>query len=212
MSKNVIVDYGMGNLFSISRAVEHCGHSAEITSDRKKILQADKVILPGVGAFGDAMKELEVSGLADALKSFIETERPLLGICLGMQILFDFSDEFGRHNGLGCIPGAVKKFNISEEKKSIFKIPQIGWNKIGGHANRECDKELFVGISSDTLFYFVHSYVCVPNNQDHIAAETQYGPVRFCSAIRKNAIWGCQFHPEKSAEAGLRVYSNFLKR
>ncbi|MBS3067616.1 imidazole glycerol phosphate synthase subunit HisH [Candidatus Micrarchaeota archaeon] len=212
--KITIVDYGMGNLFSIERAINYIGAKAEITSDRLKIANADKLILPGVGAFGKAMDELKERKIIEAVYRFVESKKPLLGICLGMQLLFTESFEFGHHKGLDLIKGRVIRFRDPDPNWVNFKIPQIGWNKIKSPGEEPWDywkNTILESIPTGCFFYFVHSYICVPENKKYSIAESEYGKDLYCAVINKDNVWGCQFHPEKSGEAGLKIYRNFLK-
>ena len=214
--KATVVDYDMGNLFSIEKAIDYVGGTAEITGDPSKIAEADRLVLPGVGAFGSAMQRLEGAGIEDAINEFAQMERPLLGICLGMQLLLSESHEFGRHRGLGLIEGKVIRFKDPKPEGPHFKIPQIGWTEIelpelnGFSTNSEWNRTILQGIDPGSFFYFVHSYICVPGHDRYVLAESVYGDDRFCSVVGKDHIWGCQFHPEKSDNAGLLIYENLI--
>jgi len=220
-TKIAIIDYQMGNLRSVQKAIEHSGGTAIITSDPKLILAADKVILPGVGAFGDCMSELQTRGLVDAIRDFVSTERPFLGICLGLQILFDFGHEGGRQAGLGIIPGEVVRFERPQE----VKVPHMGWNTVSAPtsdasviepsvlANKRDSSpkgDLLAGVAEDRHFYFVHSFYAVPKNSSDIWLEADYGG-KFCAAIRRGNLYATQFHPEKSQANGLRLLKNFIE-
>lgn len=215
--KITIIDYGMGNLLSIARAVKYTGAQPEITDNAQKIATAEKVILPGVGAFGKGIERLKQEGLLEATLKFVAKGRPILGICLGMQLFLSESYEFGVHQGLGIIAGIVKKLQYNLDNID-YKIPQIGWNCIYQpkniiHLNGKIavwENTILRCIESGSYFYFVHSYACYPDNPNYILAETEYGSNRFCSVINKDNIWGCQFHPEKSAANGLNLYHNFV--
>lgn len=215
--KVTVVDFGMGNLFSIERAIHQVGGDANITGEFSKIASADRLVLPGVGAFGSAMHRLKETGIEDAVKEFVQTGRPLLGICLGMQLLLSESYEFGHHRGLGLIDGKVVRFKDPEPNGSHFKIPQIGWAEIEFPAsekkltNRMWDDTILAGIHPSRFFYFVHSYICLPDNAKNVLAESVYGQDRFCSVVYKDNIYGCQFHPEKSDTDGLHIYHNLLR-
>ena len=198
-----IIDYGMGNLRSVQKGFEKVGHPAEITSDPKVVARADRVVLPGVGAFEDAMAELKRFGLVDSILETIEADRPMLGICLGLQLLFDFSLENGRHEGLGVIPGDCVRFEIPRE----FSVPHMGWNQI----EPQGDVPLLKGIDPGTYVYFVHSYYVRPTDRAVIATETEYGGMKFCSMIQKGNLFASQFHPEKSQEKGLQILKNFAE-
>jgi len=195
-----IIDYGMGNLASVQNAFLKVGYPTLITARPEDILAADKVVLPGVGAFGDAIHNLRQRGMDDTIRQVVERQTPLLGICLGMQLLFSQSEENGLHLGLDIIPGRVQRFDLPAD----FKVPQIGWNSIViNPASR-----LLAGIPSDSYFYFVHSYYVVPDDSAVVAARTDYG-IDFVSAIERGALMATQFHPEKSSRLGLRILKNF---
>ncbi|MFH1260086.1 MAG: imidazole glycerol phosphate synthase subunit HisH [Elusimicrobiota bacterium] len=196
-----IVDYGMGNLRSVQKALEKVGSKAVITSSSRKILQADGVVLPGVGAFDSAMQVLRRAKLVDPLIRVIKENRPFLGICLGLQLLFSSSEEGGKCKGLAVIEGKVKKF-----KKKGLKIPHLGWNTI----KIKKAEPLLAEIEENSYFYFVHSYCVCPEDKSWIAATTDYVG-EFCSAVSRGNLFACQFHPEKSSEAGLRLLGNFVR-
>lgn len=188
ISKKVaIIDYGMGNLFSVARACAHAGLEAAITSDPADIRKSDGVILPGVGAFGDAMAALRERGLVEVLRESAKI-KPFLGICLGMQLLMTKSYEFGEHEGLNVIEGEV--FRLKGRK-----VPQVGWNLAG-----------------DDYFYFVHSFYVKPSDPKVILTTTRYEDIEFCSILKKGFVFACQFHPERSGEKGLSIYRNFARR
>ena len=194
-----IIDYGMGNLRSVAKAFETVGHQAIVSRDPRIISHADRVVLPGVGAFGDCMANLERYTLVDPIRSAIESGKPFLGICLGLQLLFTESEEFGLHKGLGIIPGTVKKF-----VDSSLKVPHMGWNQ--ARLQRACP--LFNGIADDSDWYFVHSYFVEPADRSIAATTTTYG-IPFVSSIWRGNIVACQFHPEKSQTVGLQFIKNF---
>lgn len=195
-----IVDYGMGNLRSVQKALERVGHSATITTDPADIARAERIILPGVGAFGDAMKNLESYGLLKPMTDAISKGRPFLGICLGLQVLFGDSDELGQHEGIGIIPGVVRKFPPKE------RVPQIGWNQI--HIRRKIP--LLDGIPDGSFFFFVHSYFVTPLEAGDEVASTDYG-IDYTSIAARGNAYGVQFHPEKSQDLGLRLLKNFAE-
>ncbi|MDD5120709.1 MAG: imidazole glycerol phosphate synthase subunit HisH [Candidatus Omnitrophica bacterium] len=200
--KVAIVDYGLGNLRSVSGAVSKLGYLPFETHDKEEILSADKLILPGVGAFGDGMKNLHSLGLIECLnQSVLEKKTPILGICLGSQLMAKISYEFGKHEGLGWINASVKKLNSGTN----LRIPHVGWNGI------VLIKEdpLFTGILSNELFYFVHSFHVCCEEKQAIVAECEYG-IQFTAAFHKDNIFGTQFHPEKSQSIGLKLLNNFL--
>jgi glutamine amidotransferase len=197
-----IIDYGAGNLHSVQKAIEFVGGQALISNKAKQILQADKAILPGVGAFKDGMDGLKANGLISATKDYAASGKPLLGICLGMQLLFDESHEKGLHTGLSLLPGEVLKFQGAN-----FKIPQIGWNMI----SLEKDFPLTSEIPDGSYVYFNHSYYCQPSHSADCVATTQYGS-EFTSIVNLNNIYGVQFHPEKSQSVGLQLLKNFVEK
>jgi len=195
-----IVDYEMGNLRSVQKALEHVGHAATITSDPAGLADADKIVLPGVGAFRDAIAALRERKLVEPIRSAIAGGKPFLGICLGLQLLFDKSYEDGQYEGLGVIPGEVVKFEVPPE----YKVPHMGWNQVQFRAR----PPIFAGIDDGSHFYFVHSYYVAPRDKSVIATETDYARP-FCSSIWRDNLFAVQFHPEKSQAAGLQVLKNF---
>ncbi len=208
-----IVDYSLGNLFSVKQACAHVGLEAVITSSRKDILKADAVILPGVGAFGDAMATLHRLDLVGVLRDVAASGKPLVGICLGVQLLLTESHEFGRHSGLGVIDGPVVLLDQPQEGGRRLKIPQIGWNRVGKPTGAEdpWKDTLLEGIADGEYMYFVHSYVVQPQDPKVVLSTTRYGQIEFCSSIRSGNIFACQFHPERSGSEGLKVYHNLKK-
>jgi imidazole glycerol-phosphate synthase subunit HisH len=206
----VVVDYRLGNLFNVVRACESVGLPSRITSNPTDVAGADAVILPGVGAFGDAMEFLRDSGMVDALRSFAVSGRPLLAICLGMQLLMTESWEFGRHQGLGIVGGSVIRLN----SPAGLKVPQVGWNRIDKLAaanGRSWDGTLLQGLQDGEYMYFVHSYYVVPDDSGVVLTTTRYGETEFCSTLRTGNILGCQFHPERSGPQGLRIYQQLAE-
>ena len=197
----VIVDYGMGNLRSVQKAFEACGAKPVIASDGVSIKRAGKIVLPGVGAFTHAMRELGRLKLVEPLKEKIEAGTPYLGLCLGLQLLFSRSEEGQKVHGLGVIPGVVRKFRGS------MKIPHMGWNTLE-LAKKNCP--VFKGVKPEDHFYFVHSYFGVPEDASWIEARTIYGKT-FCSAVWKGNVFATQFHPEKSQKAGMKLIKNFIR-
>ncbi len=197
-----IIDYEMGNLRSVQKAFEHVGHSATITSDPAMLADASKIVLPGVGAFRDAIAALRQRRLVEPIRAAIEQSKPFLGICLGLQLLFDKSFEDGEHEGLGIVPGEVVRFKVPAE----FKVPHMGWNQIQFHRR----PPIFDGVDDGAHFYFVHSYYVVPRDCDAIATETEYSQ-HFSSSIWREHLFAVQFHPEKSQAAGLRLLKNFAE-
>jgi imidazole glycerol-phosphate synthase subunit HisH len=192
-----IVDYGMGNLRSVEKAFHAVGYDAEITSSPQRVREADGVVLPGVGAFGEAMANLARAGLVDVLRQ-VSADRPFLGICLGQQLLFEESVEMGRFEGLGILSGVVERFSGPE------KVPHIGWNQL--HMVRP--SPILTGVHDGDFAYFVHSYYVAPSDPDVILATTDYG-VAFASIVGRDSLFGLQFHPEKSQAVGLTMLANF---
>jgi imidazole glycerol-phosphate synthase subunit HisH len=208
MKKIVVVDYGMGNLRSVAQALRHVAPEADvrISGELADIKSADRLVLPGQGAIPDCMRCLRESGLQDAVVESTRT-KPMLGVCVGEQLLFDWSEE-GDTPGIGLLPGKVVRFRLDglvQEDGSRFKVPQMGWNRV----KQTLSHPLWNGIADDSYFYFVHSYYAVPADQKHVAGETIYG-APFACAVAKDNIFATQFHPEKSAAAGLRLYKNFV--
>ncbi len=199
-----IIDYGMGNLRSVARAFEKVGAAATVTRSPAAIRDASHVVLPGVGAFSDCMRNLADYGLAGPVVRSIEAGKPFLGICLGLQLLFEESEEFGRHAGLGVIKGRVVRFAPASGGDAGLKVPHMGWNDIRTRKGSRLLKD----IPDGTYFYFVHSYYAVPDDRGVVLASTDYG-VEFTSAVEKDNVMACQFHPEKSQKAGLRMLRNF---
>jgi glutamine amidotransferase len=197
-----IIDYGMGNLRSVQKGLERVGHSATITNDPAVVADADKMILPGVGAFRDAIAAIEELGMAGPIRAAISGGKPFLGVCLGMQLLFDTSYEDGEYQGLGIVPGKVVRFELP----SAYKVPHMGWNQIGVRRRAP----IFAGINEGDYFYFVHSYYVVPQDESYVAIETEYAKP-FCSGIWRDNLFAVQFHPEKSQDAGLRLLKNFAE-
>ncbi len=196
-----IVDYGVGNLFSLKSSVAAIGADAVITGDAETILNAERIILPGVGAFGDAVDKLRATGLDKAVIRAAENGTPLLGICVGMQMLFEKDYEYGEHDGLGLIPGEVR--SIRELIAPEMKVPAIGWSSL----SYKKDSRLFKDIAAGEFVYFVHSYSAV-KCEPYISAVTDYG-VEITAAVEKGNVYGTQFHPEKSGEIGLKILKNF---
>lgn len=204
--KVAIVDYALGNLFSIKHACEWVGLDSIITSDKEEILDADGVLLPGMGAFGDAMQTLHRLDLVTVLRDVAASGRPLIGICLGIQLLLSESFEFGHHKGLGIIEGSVVPLNHPHEGNRQLKVPQIGWNQIV--SVRPWDETLLKSILDREYMYFVHSFVPQPNDPEVVLSKTTYGGIEFCSSLHRGNIFACLFHPERSGEMGLKIYEN----
>jgi len=211
INKNVvIIDYGLGNMFSISQACSKVGLKTTITSDPNIICNSDALILPGVGAFGDAMKSLEQLNLIDTIRDFAKTGKPFLGICLGMQLLFNESEEFGTHKGLGLIEGKIHKFRFTQTEPKCIKIPQIQWNKIYFKIENAWNDTSLSGVENNSFMYFVHSYYAKPHDESLILSYSKYADLEYCSSVKKNNITGIQFHPEKSGELGINIYKNWI--
>ncbi|MFH1386957.1 MAG: imidazole glycerol phosphate synthase subunit HisH [bacterium] len=200
-----IIDYGAGNLRSVQKAFEAAGINAEITKDKTTIHSAQGIVLPGVGSFDAAISELRALSLEAVIEEVIALNKPFLGICLGLQHLFESSEE-GKMKGLGVLAGKVKQFTFTNTPWSNLSIPHMGWNRL----LIKNKAPIFEGIDEGTMMYFAHSYYAVPTDSQVIAATTDYGP-EFTSAIWKNNLFGLQFHPEKSGAAGLRILQNFGK-
>lgn len=201
-----VVDYGMGNLRSVAKALERVGADVRVTDDAATVERAAGVVLPGVGAFARCMDNLKGAGLEGAVRAAADSGKPFLGICVGMQILFDESDEFGRVEGLGILPGAVRRFDAAASGGDALKIPHMGWNQV----HQQASSPLFDGIRDDERFYFVHSYYVETDRADIVAATADYG-VRFVASARRENLMATQFHPEKSQAVGLAVLANFCR-
>ncbi len=195
-----IIDYGMGNLRSVQKGFEKVGHEAIVTSDPAVVAAASKVVLPGVGAFEDAMTELRNRGMVEPVLAAIDSGKPFLGICLGLQLLFDVGHENGRHQGLGVLRGEVVRFALPDE----YAVPHMGWNQL----NVVRRPPILEGLGEGTYVYFVHSYYVVPKDANAIATTTDYGQA-FCSMIWRDNVFATQFHPEKSQTEGLKILRNF---
>jgi len=211
-----IVDYGMGNLFSVKHACEQAGLGTSITASSKEILASSAVILPGVGAFGDAMETLQRLDLVSVLRDVAASGKPMLGICLGMQLLMTESHEFGRHRGLGIIEGEVVRLIESVDGTRRLKVPHIGWNRIYprnpttvlGDGLISWKGSMLEGLLDGDFMYFVHSFFPRPLDTSAVLSTTRHGPIEFCSSLRSGGVFACQFHPERSGPQGLRVYRN----
>jgi glutamine amidotransferase len=207
-----IIDYGMGNLFSVQRACEEVGLKPVIASDKSVIMDSAALILPGVGAFGDAMDNLKKRDLISSIKKFIESGKLFMGICLGMQLLMSGSEEFGSHEGLNIISGKVVRFPPSGKTGQKIKVPQVGWNQVllpNAEKKGLWDNSPLRDVDGGEFMYFVHSYYAVPRDHEVILSVTRYGQTEYCSSIFLENIFACQYHPEKSAQMGLKIYKNF---
>jgi imidazole glycerol-phosphate synthase subunit HisH len=205
-----IVDFGMGNLFSIQNACRVAGIDAIVTSSAKEVADAGAAILPGVGAFGDAMATLRREGLDKAVKELADSGRPLLGLCLGMQLLMSESSEFGRHDGLGIVEGDVGGLSEAVFEGRRLKVPHIGWNAIRFYRDRK--GTVLEGLPNRTSMYFVHSFYVRPRHPNAVLTVTRFGDFEFCSSLQQGNVFGCQFHPERSGSVGLRVFQTFACR
>lgn len=211
MTKVLVVDYGVVNLKNILRGLHHAGAHVESSVDPDSVCRGDRIVLPGVGAFASGIKELHALGMDDAVKRVANAGRPILGICLGMQMLLDTSSEHGKHVGLGLIPGAVVPIPTADDHKIKRKIPHIGWNALKFPLHRSnWDQTCLDEASEGTYYYFVHSFMAVPDSSDHVLAECEYQGIRVTGAIKKENITGLQFHPERSGPAGLAILRRFL--
>lgn len=203
-----LINYGMGNLHSVAKALEKAGGKVELVSDADALAKYDKIVLPGVGAFRDCSTALKDTGMGAAITSTLDAGTPFLGICLGMQVLMDVSYEFGRHPGLGLIAGAVKAFPQDHPARG-FKTPHMGWNDVILSSEKETHPVL--ATLAGQQVYYVHSYYCMPNNHKHLLAACSYGDHPFAAAIGRDNIVAVQFHPEKSQRAGLALLEAFLQ-
>jgi len=199
MADVAIIDYGVGNLRSVEKAFAATGHDALVTSDEEELRQASRLVLPGVGAFAACMSALRDHGLVNLVREQVAVGKPLLGVCVGMQMLFEESEEFGTCEGLGFLEGRVRRFDDTK-----LVVPQVGWNQI----RQRKAHSLFAGVEDDAFCYFVHSYYCEPASDDVIVGETDYG-VQYASVVAKGNVCGVQFHPEKSQAVGLKMLANF---
>lgn len=207
----LVVDYNMSNLCSVESACRYVGLRPIVSSDPTLVAKAPALILPGVGAFGEAMSRLRELGLEKEIKDFVQTGKPVLGICLGLQLLFSESVEFGRHKGLDIIAGRVLKFPKESDREVRLPVPHIGWNAVEENADHVWKDTLLATTKSGEFMYFVHSFFVEPNDEKVRLATTQYGETRYCSAIKESNITALQFHPEKSGKAGLAIYKAFAE-
>ncbi|WP_367377683.1 imidazole glycerol phosphate synthase subunit HisH [Enterococcus gilvus] len=202
-----IIDYGVGNLFSLSRSLEYLGVECQVTRSLEELKAADRIILPGVGAFGDARKKLEELSLVTPIQELAASGKPFLGICLGMQLLFDKSEEFGEHEGLGLIPGRiVSMLEAFDQGNSDLKVPQIGWNRLDV---KKPESPLVRSLGENDFVYYVHSYYAT-DCQEHLVADSEYG-LSIPGIVQNKNVFGTQFHPEKSGEVGLKILKAFTE-
>jgi len=207
-----VVDYGLANLYSVLRAFKEIGVDATVVSDPQAVLQSERLVIPGVGSFEACMNELRRRGLDDAVLGFIQTGRPVLGICVGMQILFGESLEFGVWHGLDHLPGQVRSIRELHQDHESLRVPHIGWSELLNPADQISAPHSVVepAIAAAETLYFVHSFVAVPENRQHVVAECEYEGRRLCAAVCDKNVIGVQFHPERSGKAGLRLLERFL--
>ena len=211
MTTITVIDYGLGNLFSVSRALEQVGAGVEVNDSAAVIERATHVILPGVGAFRDGMVGLQERGLLEAVRRYGQSGRPFLGICLGMQLLFEYSEEFGRQEGLGLVPGGVVAIPAVGASGARHKIPHIGWNELRvPDARSGWQGTPLAHVTPSTPMYFVHSYTADPARPADRLADCDYDGCRISAAVASGSLYGCQFHPEKSGPAGLRILRDFV--
>ncbi|MGE5351533.1 MAG: imidazole glycerol phosphate synthase subunit HisH [Ignavibacteriales bacterium] len=206
----IVIDYKLGNLFSVKHACLHVGLNPIVTSDKEIIRNAKAAILPGVGAFSDAMHNLEKLDLVAPIKELVDKNIPLMGICLGLQLLFEESEEFGKSKGLGLIKGLVKKFPTFINSKKV-RVPNIGWNTIYHPDSENWNNSPLTGIKQNSYMYFVHSFYVDPENKADILSLTKYEEIEYCSSINRGNIFATQYHPEKSSALGLEIYKNWAK-
>ena len=209
----VVVDYGMGNVLSVSRAIEHCGGTVHLTSAPADIVTADRLVLPGVGAFRDCVDALAQRGLIEPILKFSRQERPFLGICVGMQVLFERGEEFESSPGLGLIPGTVIQIATEKTGGGVRKIPHIGWTTLKPPrdlGSAYWHNTILARTEPNDSFYFVHSFTAVPTNPNHLLAVADYEGFAVTAAVRSDNITGCQFHPEKSGACGLNLIEQYL--
>lgn len=207
-----VIDYGIGNLLNVVRALQHCGANVSVVDTASQVaLLPDRLVLPGVGAFAGGMAELKARGFDDLVKRYALAERPFLGICVGAQMLFDVGEEFGDHAGLGLIPGRVVPVAPMDSSGQRHRIPHIGWSALAQPAAcSSWERTIFSDIAPGEPMYFVHSFAPAPVSESHRLADTYYNGVRICAAVAQGSIYGCQFHPERSAVAGLNLLQKFL--
>ncbi|KMP10333.1 hypothetical protein UR09_06580 [Candidatus Nitromaritima sp. SCGC AAA799-A02] len=203
-----ILDYGLGNIRSIRNALVSQGGAPVMTRNENEILRASGLILPGVGAFSHGMDQLKEYGLVEVIRKYVNSGKPVMGICLGMQLFMEFSEEHGWREGLGLMQGGVHELPL--ERSEVVRLPHVGWNRIHSASGDAWETGTLKSLPSGQFFYFIHSYAVRPGRESDIYAWTEYGKTRFASAVRRDNVSGFQFHPEKSGEAGLSIWRNFL--
>ena len=211
MKSIVVIDYGISNILSVVRAFEYCGATVKITDSPLDVAHADSLVLPGVGAFGDGMKGLRDKHLIEPIREYSLKGKPFLGICLGMQMMMESSDEFSYNSGLGIIPGTVQKIPGAGQDGMQHKIPHIGWNELIATGGAGWSGTILNGLNPATAMYFVHSFVSMPVHATHRLANCDYDGLLLSAVVRKENLYGCQFHPEKSGQMGLRIIKNFIQ-
>ena len=205
-----VIDYGMGNLLSVKRALEHVGAIVEVSADPERITLAERVVLPGVGAFPDAMTELTNRGLVSVIRNIASSGTPLLGICLGMQVFFEMGFEFGKTDGLGLLPGRVVAIPAMAENGQPIKVPHVGWNSLHSSSGWAWTDTILTDVlPSESAVYFVHSFMAIPSQPKYQIADCNYRGIPIAALVRKENVVGCQFHPEKSGEVGLSILRRF---
>ncbi len=205
-----IINLNLSNLHSVSSACKKVGLKSKITSDRQVISKAESIILPGVGSFSEAMKRIKELNLEKVIKKFVIKNKPFLGICLGMQLLFSESDEFGSSKGLSIFKGKVRKFKLQNKNRIKYPVPHVGWNRIFINTkNKELKNSVLKNVKDQEFMYFVHSFFVTPHDKNIILTNTSYGNMNFCSSITFKNLFAVQFHPEKSGLKGLKIYKNF---
>lgn len=209
MVKVTVLDFGIGNLYSVCRAVENCGGDVTMVESCPKASEVERLILPGVGAFGKCLDRMQEFGAVDLAREFAETGRPMLGICVGMQALFDVSEEFGEHPGIGLIPGRVRQLQAKAANEKL-KLPHIGWAPLERPEGRDWNGTILQDVDPGEFAYFVHSYHGEPENNGSTMAVTHYGPLSVTAAANAGNVTGVQFHPERSGPVGMKIISRFL--
>lgn len=208
MTNVTVVDYGAGNLLNVVRALEHCGANVLVTNKAEIISRAERLVFPGVGAFGDCMKAIKALGIEQSLVDYVKSDRLFLGICVGMQVMFEISEEFGEHKGLGIISGRVVRIPEMGTNNQTHKVPHIGWKEL--QSESPWQDTMLEDVNQKSAVYFVHSYMGVPTDDNDRLASVDYNGISICAAIRKGNCYGTQFHPEKSGETGLGILRRFL--